>query len=140
MFVLVGLAGLGLVVIAVLCLVSPSRARGLLAVTRRRRWMNAAFLFRMVVGLVLIAAARETGLPTLVFVLGVVSLLSGLLAPLLGYGRLLAFVDWWATCPAGLIRLWAVFALVLGLVLLYAALAGPPGPPLAPPVNRAALR
>ncbi len=140
MFVLVGLAGLGLVVIAVLFLISPDRARGLLTLTKRRWWMNAAFLFRIVVGLVLIAGAPETGLPTLVLVLGVISLLSGLLAPLLGYDRLLAFVDWWAARPAGLIRVWALLALALGLVLLYAAIAGPPGPSLAPPVNRAALR
>ncbi len=139
MAVLVGLLGLGLVVIAALFLVSPDHARGLLNLTRRRRWMNAAFLFRIVVGLVLIAAARQTGLPGPIFVLGVISLLSGLLAPLLGYHRLVGWVDWWASRPAGLIRVWALLALGLGFVFLYAAFAGPAVPAGAPPVNRASL-
>jgi hypothetical protein len=99
-----------------------------------------AFLLRIVLGLLLVAGAWRTRLPAVVLVLGVITLLSGLLAPLLGYHRLRAFAAWWASRPASLIRIWALLALALGLALLYAALGGPPGPSGAPPVNRASAR
>ncbi len=138
MVVLVGLIGLALAVIAGLVLLSPAGSRRLLTLTKQRRWINVAILLRIVIGLVLIAAARQTGLPGFILVLGVIILLSGLLAPLLGYDRLLAFADWWANRPASLIRVWALLALFLGLLLLYSAFAPPPT--TAPPVNRARVQ
>lgn len=120
--VLVALIGVVLAGMGAVCLVAPDRFRRLLSVWKRRLWINVGILLRLLIGIVLIAGARQTGLPTFIMVLGIVTLVAALITPLLGYDRLFAFADWWAARPNGLVRVWAVLAMALGVAVLYAAL------------------
>jgi hypothetical protein len=112
----VALAGLGAVSAVV-----PTQFRRLLQVVKRKRWLNLAMLLRILIGVLMIAASPGARLPRFLLVVGVVTLLSGLLSPLLGHDRLIRMAEWWARRPAGLIRLWGLLALVLGMLVVYAA-------------------
>jgi hypothetical protein len=118
---LVALVGVVVAGAGIACLVAPARFRRLLSRWTRKRWINAGILLRLAAGLVFLAGAPQTGLPRLVLLLGIVTLAAGLLTPLLGYHRLFAFADWWAARPTSLIRLWALLATGLGLLIVYAA-------------------
>ncbi|MFB3819727.1 MAG: hypothetical protein ACE147_18885 [Candidatus Methylomirabilales bacterium] len=116
--VLVGLAlaGLGAVSAAV-----PRQFHRLLLLVEQKRWLNLAMLLRLLIGVVMLAAAPGTRLPRFVLAAGIVTLLSGLLSPLLGHDRLVRMAAWWARRPDGLVRLWGLLAFALGLLIVYAA-------------------
>jgi hypothetical protein len=126
MVVLVTILGLALVLLGFACLVAPARFRALLALSTQRRWIAVAILLRLFFGVVLMAAATRTALPNFTFALWSVALASGLVAPLLGYDRLVGFTSWWLARSHLLLRTWAILAIALGGLLLYAAVTPPP--------------
>lgn len=87
---------------------------------RTRAGLGLAFAFRAVFGVVLVAAATETRFPWVVGGLGVLSLVSAALVPVLGFVRIRRFIDWWLARPAGFIRAWALVACAFGGFLIYA--------------------
>lgn len=102
-----------------------------------RGWITGGIVLRLLLGALLIGAAGRTALPRFTLFLGVVVTAAALIAPLFGYRRLQAFVAWWAGCSPALLRLWAAVALVLGALLVYAAVAPPSGPTVTPMLRAA---
>ena len=76
---------------------------------------------RVVFGLLLILAAPETRFPDGVLVLGLVTLLAALAILVIGFDQLRTFVDRWPPTRSGLMRLWALVAIALGVFLVHAA-------------------
>lgn len=118
---LVVVVGLALAGLGAVSAVVPRQFHRLLFLVKQKRWLNVAMLVRLLIGVVMIAAAPATRLPRFVLVAGIITLLSGLIAPLLGHDRLIRMAEWWATRPDGLVRLWGILALALGLLIVYAA-------------------
>lgn len=121
MTVAVAAVGLFVLVLGVLGLVRPATLIGLV----ERPWKSQtglylAIVFRSLLGVLLIAAASGTRFPWVLGALGVLSLISAVLIPLIGYERLSRFVEWWATRPAGFVRAWALVACAFGAFLIYA--------------------
>lgn len=79
-----------------------------------------AMAVRLVFGVALIGAASSSRFPDVLLFIGVLSIITAVLAPLIGFARLRAFVDWWLARPPGLIRAWAAIAAALGVFLVYA--------------------
>jgi hypothetical protein len=121
MLAIVGLLGALLVVRGAVFLANPSRFEGFLAFWLPDPRIYLIVFLRLFMGVVLLAAAAESRLPTLLTVLGIVSLLAALIAALLGPARLRAMAGRWAGRSSALIRLWAAATAALGAFLLYAA-------------------
>lgn len=108
-------AGMG-----VLGLASPTT---LLAVVRRFQspsGLYAAMAIRLVLGLALFMAAPGSRAPGVLQVLGIVTMVAGLITPIFGLERFRRLLDWWAAQGAGFIRIWAAFATAFGVYLIYA--------------------
>lgn len=60
-------------------------------------------------------------MPQAVFWLGVLFVVTGISGFFMGVGRLRAITNWWAQVSNGLVRGWALMAVALGAVLVYAA-------------------
>lgn len=88
---------------------------------RSHTGLYLAITFRAVLGVLLVAAASETRFPWILRALGVLSLITAVLIPVLGYARLRSFVDWWSARPEGFIRAWCFVACAFGGFLIYAA-------------------
>ena len=66
---------------------------------RSRTGLYVAIAFRIVLGILLVAAASSTRFPWIIGALGVLSLIAAVLIPVLGYDRIRGFVEWWAQQP-----------------------------------------
>lgn len=119
----VALVGLAIAALGLLGLVNPIALRDGV----KRLWdtglgMRIAFGFRIALGVFLWLAAPECRFPAAIRVLGAISVVSGVLVPVLGSARIGAMLDWWLGLPAGFVRGWACVAVAFGGFLLYAGL------------------
>jgi len=85
-----------------------------------RAGLYLAVILRLVLVVALIGAASGSRFPDTLGILGVISIVSALVASGLGFERLRAFVQWWVGRPSGFIRAWALVAGVFGVFLVYA--------------------
>lgn len=102
--------------------VAPER---LLDVVRRFQTpagLYAAAAIRLVLGLALLLAAPASRAPEAVRILGVFIVVAGVITPFFGIERFRRLLEWWSALGPGLVRAWAVFALVFGLLLAYTVL------------------
>ena len=88
---------------------------------RNLRGLWAVVALRLGIGIVLVLAAAECRYPTAIRVLGVISIVSAGLVPVIGLERVRALVSWWTARPPLLIRAWAVVAFAFGAFLIHAA-------------------
>lgn len=83
----------------------------------------AAAALRLVFGVALWLVAPSSRAPLVLQVLGAVSILAGILIPLMGSSRFAALLNWWVGQSALFVRLWSLIALIFGAFLLWAVLA-----------------
>jgi hypothetical protein len=77
-------------------------------------------VFRVVIGVVLIEAARGSRMPRTLRVFGAVAIAAGLTTPFLGVGRAHAVLDAWLAARPVVVRLFAALAVGLGGLIVYA--------------------
>ena len=122
MTLLVALIGALIALLGATGLVRPSMLVGMLDwVWRTRRGLYGVVALRLCIGVILVVAAPECRYPTAMRILGVISIVSATLVPVLGLERIRALVSWWAARPPLFIRAWAVFAIAFGGFLIHAA-------------------
>jgi hypothetical protein len=116
---------LAIIVIGALGLASPSALTAFVRhwQTRSGMWMAAAF--RVTFGIALWLAAPSSRFPVLLAVFGALSVVSGVVLPLLGLTRLDAIVSWWVNRSATFKRMWAGVAVLVGGFLLWAVTTEP---------------
>ena len=78
-----------------------------------------AVALRLVLGLLLVAVAPATRFPTAFLWLGIITIIAGIAALLMGTQRIRSLVDWSLNQSTTIIRCWALIALALALFLLY---------------------
>jgi hypothetical protein len=82
-----------------------------------------AAALRVGIGVVLIKVSSASRTPRILRVFGIIAAVAGITTPLVGVDRARAIMQWSTQAP-GLIRLWAVLALVLGGFITYSIAAG----------------
>ena len=77
---------------------------------------------RILFGLVFVFAAPAARWPMFVRVIGMITIVAGLITPLLGVEeRHVRIIDWWTARGSRFKRAWSGVGVVLGVVLAYAA-------------------
>jgi hypothetical protein len=84
---------------------------------------------RIVFGVLLLAVAPASRLPTTLRIIGVVIIIAGLLAPVFGVDRSHAMFEWISGQGLSFVQAWVSLAIVFGLFIIYAIAS--PGRPLA---------
>ncbi|MGD9489729.1 MAG: DUF2065 family protein [Calditrichaceae bacterium] len=103
----------------ILILISPSRFRKLFHIFITKKWLIAATLFRLVIGILFIIEADETRIPEFTTGLGIFIVLAGLLIPVLGVEKVERMVTFILNKPDSLFRVFGIFALTFGAGLLW---------------------
>lgn len=102
---------------------SPS---GLMTAVRTgwdKSWgMPAAVIVRLALGALLIYVAPETRFPVFFKVLGGMAMLAAILLLLVGKDRISRLMAWFERMPALGIRLWLLFGIAFGALLIYGVL------------------
>ena len=120
-YVAIGLC-LFIVIVGAVGVVSPARLFSILGHMQTRGGLYFAAVFRAVLGALLFLLAPTSKAPDFIQVFGVLAVLAGLATPFVGLERIGRLMKWWADKPDGVLRLWATFALALGLSLVWALL------------------
>ncbi len=121
MTVLVGLFGAAIAGLGMLGFVRPRGLVGFLESTfQSRAGLYWAIGLRVVLGLLLLAAASESRFPQVLRVLGTISLVAAAISPLVGFARLRRLVQWWSDRSTGLVRTWSLVTVGFGVFLIYA--------------------
>jgi hypothetical protein len=115
------LVGIAVVVEAVAAMIAPAALLAAGAVFITPLGLIAAAVIRVVIGAVLLGAARRSRFPRALQVLGGIIIIAGLMTPVLGVDRAQAMVQWFASRDAIAMRVAGAGMMVLGAFLFYAA-------------------
>lgn len=90
-----------------------------------------AAVVRVAFGIVLVLAAPASRVPSALRVLGSLIVAGGLITPFYGVQFGHAMLDWWEAGGPLLIRAWATFSLVLGILIIWSVARRPSSVPVA---------
>jgi len=120
--VFVLLTGVIMLLFGVAFLIAPSIVRHWFSrITVWKQFYPIAAL-RIVIGILFLVAAKETRFPVFVTVMGTISIVAGLALPVLGTERIRAFAKWGLERSDSSLRLWALAASAVGIMLVWAGL------------------
>lgn len=119
MVIVVKLFGLIIAVFGVIYLLKPNIMKNYAAFwgIGKRIYAGAALAF--IFGVIFLLAAPQSAATGLVTALGILSVIKGILLSVLKPEKGIAMINWWVERPLGFLRIHALFALVLGLLLIY---------------------
>jgi len=106
--------------VGALGVVSPTKLLGLVRRFQSPAGLYGAAVFRVLLGTALFVTAPASRAPGAVRVAGAIILVSGLVTPFFGVERFTKILDWWSARDPVFLRMWAGFALTLGLLLSFA--------------------
>ena len=119
MAIVVSILGALIALIGVVGITQPQRLISLVEHWNGPSQFTFAVVIRVVLGVVLLVAAPECRLPTVVRVIGWITIVAALSILIIGRARLDSFIAWWLGRP-GLLRLSAILSIAFGVLLIYA--------------------
>ena len=122
MTVAAGLIALLLIVQGILGLIAPAVFVQVVRFFQAPPVIYFAAALRVAIGVVLFRAARGSRIPTFLRVFGFIIAIGGLLTPFVGAQFAHVILAWWSARGPGLVRLFAIVSLALGLFTAYAVL------------------
>ena len=111
--------GLLIVALGMIGLAAPESFLQLVQFIQTPPNIYVAAVVRIAFGIILVLAAPQSRAPVALRILGALMLVGGLVTPFMGVRVAEIILGWWAQGP-GVVRAWAVGALVLGFLIVYA--------------------
>lgn len=112
------------IIISILSLwgiVAPDRLTKLVKGVIAQHWgMYFAVIVRLVFGAALIFAAPVSKLPTVLAVLGWITLVAAVVLPFVGRTRIAGLIAWLERLSPTIVRLWLLFGIAFGGLMIYA--------------------
>ena len=105
--------------IGVLGLISPAGMSSFVSRFSSKPGFWTAVVLRLVFGVALWRAAPASRAPVVLEALGVVSAVSAVALPLIGFARFQAILSWWSRQSAVVVRAWSIAAVVVGAFLVW---------------------
>lgn len=113
--------GIIFMIIGFVFLLRPDIMKLLIAFMKRGKRIYLAALLRFVLAVVFLLGAGECGQKWIIAALGILFLLGGLLILILGPEKTRGILDWYEDQSLVLFRIVAVFPMIIGAVVIYAA-------------------
>ena len=111
---------LSVATVGALGVLSPMKLLGLVRRFQNPAGLYGAAVFRVLLGTALFFTAAASRAPGAVRVAGAIIFVSGLVTPFFGVERFTKILDWWSAGSPVFMRVWAGFALAIGLLLSFA--------------------
>jgi len=113
--------GLIVAAIGILGMAAPMLLLDTMRLAQSQAGLYVVAALRIAFGLALLGAAAASRLPRTLRVLGVIFVVAGIISPFFGVERIREILDWWSAQGPLFMRVWAVFPVLLGLFIVYAA-------------------
>ena len=107
------------VVMGVFGIASPAEMAAFVLCWRSRPGLWLASIGRLVFAIAFWVVAPASRTPVVLQVLAILSVLSALVLPLLGFSRFESILTWWSRQSPAFIRSWSAAAVILGIFLLW---------------------
>ena len=75
---------------------------------------------RLLFGVMFVLATSDARWPVFLQVIGIISIVAGVITPIFGVDRHRRILDWWTARGSVFMRAWSGVAVILGVVLAYA--------------------
>lgn len=115
------LFGVLICMLAITGTLAPTRIRSLFQKWQGHSRFLSAVIMRLIFGALLIGSPDSFQFPTVMKVIGVISLAAGIVLLLMGQDRMDRLIEWWLEKPDTIFRVSFGFALVFGGFLIYSA-------------------
>jgi len=119
MVILIKIIGIYLMAIGCVIILRPKAHKKIFDFFRHGKRIYLAGALRILFGALLLSVAPQSRLEAFLTILGVLSLVGGILIFLLKQAKLYAMMDWFEKRPAGFTRLWGIVAVVIGALFVY---------------------
>ena len=121
MDVVVKIIGIVIVALAIAYLLKPEIMEYLMEFFKEGKRIYLAGLIRFVLAIVLLVAARECYITSVIVFFGILFLISGLLIFALGLEKVKSIINWYQEQSILVLRLLALVTLAIGVVIIYSA-------------------
>jgi uncharacterized protein YjeT (DUF2065 family) len=121
MLALVKTIGIFITLMGITILFYPKIAQQMMAFWRQEKKLYLAGLFRILLGVIFLYSAPHAKLPRVLFALGILALLGGLLIFALGLEKTKAIIEKWEKKPAYSLRWFSLLIITFGILILSSA-------------------
>lgn len=120
MVFLAKMIGMALVAVGVLVMVRPSAVKQILDFWKEGNRLYGMGVVRIVVGVILLLAARESAIPWLVAIIGLLPITGGIVIFVMGLDKSKKLIELWHSKPNKVYRKFSVIPIAIGAVLILA--------------------
>jgi len=121
MDVVVKIIGIVIVALGIAYLLKPGIMTYLMEFFKEGKRMYFAGLIRLVLAIIFLLAARECDITPVIVFFGILFLISGLLIFVIGLEKVKSIINWYQEQSILVLRLLALVALAIGVVIIYSA-------------------
>ena len=121
MILLIKLLGIAILVLGVTYLLSPDTMKQYAAFWTRGKRMHTGAALSTLIGIILLLAASQCAVSWIIALFGIMSIIKGIVLFVLGPEKAKARLTRWAEKPIAVLRMFAVLAIIIGALLIYAA-------------------
>lgn len=116
----VWLIGLLIAAWGIVSVLWPFGQKALLGFLAQGRRAYAAVALKILIGVLWLLFARDCRIPSVIIVLGILTVLGTVLFAALPLSKVQAWVQWCYSRPIWFYRVWGVFAVLMGVLVIYA--------------------
>jgi len=121
MVILVRIIGIVIGCLGIIFLINPQRVKGMIAFWSQGKRPYLGGILRALFGFIFLLAAPRCRLAWVIFIIGILASIKGLLVFILGLKKIKSLLNWWNNKPAAIFRLMGLIDLALGGLFLYCA-------------------
>ncbi len=121
MYIVIRSIGVVFVLMAILYLLKPDVMKRLMEFFKQGKRIYFAGLIRFALAIVFLLGAHDCRKFWVIVVFGILFIISGLLVFIIRLEKLKAIIDWYQKQSVLLLRIFALIALAIGAVIIYAA-------------------
>ncbi len=121
MLTLVKLMGIVIVVAGIIFGLNPKAMKAYIAFWGPGKRLRIGAVLSFVIGFIFLLAAAQCRLTAVINIFGILAVIKGILLFILGPEKIKSMMNWWQQKSDLFIRLYALFALAMGALLIYSA-------------------
>ena len=119
MLLLVRLFGISIVGFGIIFLIDPKVMKAYIAFWEPEKRLRIGAIISLLAGIIFLSAAAQAKLSGVIIALGIVSLIKGIILFILKPLKTKSMMNWWAQKSDSFIRMYALFALAVGMLIIY---------------------
>lgn len=121
MVILVRLLGLIIMVFGIIYLFKPNTMKTYIDFWKTGKKIRIGAFLSLIIGIIFLLAAGGCRVSWFVTLFGVLALIKGIVLFVISQEQAVSILEWWKKRPIAFLRTHALFALVIGALLIYSA-------------------